>query len=371
MTKTNKTLIQVFGCIVIFIIICLIFFNSTTLTKAKLEPINNKTLVYEASEDALVKGVCEELGLDYETLGEVKESSYKNNTKTIKYNKYTIKIENYKTNTLKEQDIVFNVVPNDKLKEEIQYYNETQDFNIEQPQAYKFKIKLKDVEAPVIAFKKETVEINEDAAVIPEDYITLSDNVDSKPTLTYRNPVVSSTPGTYYITYTATDKSKNTTSKVLTVNVIGKPTPKVVVDTTITASAPTYNYNVAFSNNSNKSMAMFENFNAYRASNGLGPLTYDYGGLQSAVNTRMAEEQYSDFNHYRPNGTYYMSIFSQYGLGTYGSEIMAWNSSSDTACLNFWMNSAPHRGTILGSRTRVAIAYAYTNGAHKYIALFY
>ena len=82
---------------------------------------------------------------------------------------------------------------------------------------------IKDTEKPVISGTKD-LQVYVGDAVSYKSGVTVTDNYDTKPTLTVDNSRVNlSTPGTYTVTYTATDVAGNASSVSIKVTVMEKP----------------------------------------------------------------------------------------------------------------------------------------------------
>lgn len=88
--------------------------------------------------------------------------------------------------------------------------------------------------------------------------------------------------------------------------------------------------------------------NQARAEAGAAPLTLDRKLCDAA--DKRAEEITTKFSHTRPNGKDCFSIFSEYGISSYGGgENIAMGSADVNAIFNMWMNSPGHRANILNS----------------------
>ena len=85
--------------------------------------------------------------------------------------------------------------------------------------------------------------------------------------------------------------------------------------------------------------SMMNRFNQARAENGIPALRWD-SSLQSAAMTR-AKEVTQKFAHVRPDGTNALDMPNVSG------EILVMDAYSESQAFNAWMNSAPHRSSIL------------------------
>lgn len=85
--------------------------------------------------------------------------------------------------------------------------------------------------------------------------------------------------------------------------------------------------------------SMMNRFNQARAENGVPALRWD-SSLQSAAMTR-AKEVTQKFAHVRPDGTNALDMPNVSG------EILVMDAYSESQAFNAWMNSAPHRSSIL------------------------
>jgi hypothetical protein len=98
------------------------------------------------------------------------------------------------------------------------------------------KITVQDTTPPTIILKGDNPITLECPAPYDEPGATASDTCDPNPTLVISGTVDSHTPGTYTITYTATDASKNSSSTTRTVNVVDTTPPEIACSLTPTTN---------------------------------------------------------------------------------------------------------------------------------------
>lgn len=210
-------------------------------------------------------------------------------------------------------------------------------------------VNLVDRTAPVIQLKDDSISLNYNASFDAEKYVKSAiDAVDGKVKVSIDNPVKTKKAGKYTVTYSATDKSGNTTQATLKVKVKEKPT---------------YLNGTASANTSGNVMTMFNLINEIRASYGLKPYTLDINALGAAAQLR-AYESMAYLNqvplHYRPDGSSYKTALTQMGTSANNAvEILTYAGSTPRAGLNWWLNSPVHRKFILSSNhTKIGIGFS-------------
>lgn len=103
-------------------------------------------------------------------------------------------------------------------------------------------------------------------------------------------------------------------------------------------------------------MLMLDRINSYRQANGLSALEYDED-LVSVANWRVSELP-TNFDHLRPNGDSYKTVYTELGLANKyekGNENIAmlygWDFASEEECVDFifeaYKNSEAHNANIL------------------------
>lgn len=113
--------------------------------------------------------------------------------------------------------------------------------------------------------------------------------------------------------------------------------------------------------------------NEVRAENGVAALTKS--DLLMQIAQQRAEEcaEMNEINHYRPNGTYYTTIFGEYGLSVQCSEILAWATYLDAGrIVEGWENSPGHF-TEMVAKNKTLIGVGLTlgdNGKYYYCQVF-
>lgn len=110
--------------------------------------------------------------------------------------------------------------------------------------------------------------------------------------------------------------------------------------------------------------------NRERAAAGLAPLEYDYQ-LSLAADIR-AEELKQNFDHVRPDGTDWSSIFEDLGIqGMYAGENIAIGFMTPEMVMNAWMSSQGHYENIMGPYTHVGVGcYIDNYGIKHWVQLF-
>lgn len=110
--------------------------------------------------------------------------------------------------------------------------------------------------------------------------------------------------------------------------------------------------------------------NKERAAQGLNALGID-AKLTQAARIR-AKEIVNLFDHNRPNGTKFSSVFSEVNLSIrMGGENIAEGYFSPTQVMNGWMNSSGHRANILkNGYEKIGVACYELNGREYWVQLF-
>lgn len=206
------------------------------------------------------------------------------------------------------------------------------------------KVQFIDTTAPKITLTFKEVSIVEGSKFNPNDYLKeVSDNSFEKVSVKIDDKVNPNKPGTYKVTYTATDASGNKSSEVVSVKVKEKPKPVV-------ARATTYK------SGSNDVYGALSIINSHRSAAGLAPLKMA-GAVEMAAASLRAREASGYVSHYRPDGRYYVSAFTDRGV--YHSnviEILTYAGSSAADKVNWWMNSYAHRSALMSPRaTHIAL----------------
>jgi uncharacterized protein YkwD len=108
--------------------------------------------------------------------------------------------------------------------------------------------------------------------------------------------------------------------------------------------------------------------NAERRKAGLRELAADNALMAAAA--RRAQELERRFEHTRPNGKKFDTVFREFNVGSYNAwgENILYNSSEDPAdALKQWMNSSGHRANILGKQfTHIGVG-AHRSGGKTYV----
>lgn len=116
---------------------------------------------------------------------------------------------------------------------------------------------------------------------------------------------------------------------------------------------------------------VFELTNKQRVENGLEPLVYDKN-LEACTDVR-AKEISVKFDHTRPNGTPWYTVFSELGFSIRGSagENIAAGYVNPSDVVEAWMNSPGHRANILSANfKRFAAGLAIVDGRYYWVQLF-
>ncbi len=113
--------------------------------------------------------------------------------------------------------------------------------------------------------------------------------------------------------------------------------------------------------------------NAQRAANG-NKSAYVMDETLSAAASERAIEIATKFSHYRPDGSYYTSLLSAYGVSAETVEIIAWGYGTPAAAVAGWMNSTPHRRAILDLNKRgyhlAGVGVYNNNGTYYWVQYF-
>ncbi|MGN1340973.1 MAG: chitobiase/beta-hexosaminidase C-terminal domain-containing protein [Oscillospiraceae bacterium] len=111
--------------------------------------------------------------------------------------------------------------------------------------------------------------------------------------------------------------------------------------------------------------ALFEQVNQTRAEYGLKPLKAD-ADLTKAAEIRAKEYSYYQ-SHYRPDGTKWDTVLSQFGLKrNVRAENLAYYYTTAKSVMKCWMNDPWHRGNILNPDTEYIGLACYNNGWCNY-----
>lgn len=87
--------------------------------------------------------------------------------------------------------------------------------------------------------------------------------------------------------------------------------------------------------------------NQQRAAYGIAPLEVGGSDLKRVANLRLSEI-YAKFDHYRPNGSRYITAYDNYGLSyMYAGENLARGQTTPEQVVSDWMNSPRHRENIM------------------------
>lgn len=115
--------------------------------------------------------------------------------------------------------------------------------------------------------------------------------------------------------------------------------------------------------------------NAVRAENGVGALTKS--DLLMEIAQQRADEcaEADEMSHVRPNGSYYSTIFEEYGLDRFEmqyGEILCWGqTSSAEKAMDAWKNSEGHFESMTASnKTLVGVGVAKGNSGYYFCQIF-
>ena len=110
---------------------------------------------------------------------------------------------------------------------------------------------------------------------------------------------------------------------------------------------------------------LFELVNKTRAEYGLSPLK-TMNNLTEAAEIRAKEYSYN-YSHWRPDGTKWYTILSEYGLKrNTRAENLAYYYKTAKSVLNCWMNDPWHRGNILSADAEYIGIGCYSDGYNTY-----
>ncbi len=111
--------------------------------------------------------------------------------------------------------------------------------------------------------------------------------------------------------------------------------------------------------------------NAARAREGVAPLTMDEGAMMEAAKARALDITVL-FDHYRPNGDGFFSVFQQFGVDySAAGENLAAGQPTAAIVFDSWWNSETHKANMLNaSFTHVSIAAMTYNGEPYWVQLF-
>ena len=118
-------------------------------------------------------------------------------------------------------------------------------------------------------------------------------------------------------------------------------------------------------------MRITELVNEHRVAAGLKKVEYS-AELSKPAQVRAAEIQKS-FAHTRPDGRYFSSILTDFGIPFRScGENIAWGQKSPEEVVAAWMNSAGHRANILNSGyTKLGVGYEQNErGVNYFTQLF-
>ena len=196
-------------------------------------------------------------------------------------------------------------------------------------------VSLEQSVAPELILTSESVNVKLNDAFDPMAYVAYLNDNTQLPTIEVDNPVDTTTPGYYEVTYTAKNMSGKSTIRKMNVHVIEPLSGPRLISLEECHIA-----------DDGSIEAMFEAINAVRTANGLDP--YEYGDtlMQKAAAIR-AEEASSFIGHYRPDGSYYPSVFTQLGINVSALEILVAYGDSVQTNLNWWLNEPRHCAIVL------------------------
>ena len=109
--------------------------------------------------------------------------------------------------------------------------------------------------------------------------------------------------------------------------------------------------------------------NEERTSRGLSE--YKLRNDITKIANRRAEEISENYTHECPDGTYIWNVLVESGITGAASENIAFGQDSPEAVVNAWMNSAPHRESILSERyNKLGVGYYEKNGVNYWVQIF-
>ena len=188
---------------------------------------------------------------------------------------------------------------------------------------------------PEFILESETINLKLNDEFNPMDYVAYLNNETQPTTIRVDHNVDTTTPGYYQATYTASNMANQSKTQTITVHVI-KPLsgPRLI------------SLEECHINDDGSIEAMFQAINAVREANGLHPYIYGDTLMQKAAAIR-AEEASMHIGHYRPDGSYYPSVFEQLGINVSASEILVAYGDSVQTNLNWWLNEPLHAAIVL------------------------
>ncbi len=200
---------------------------------------------------------------------------------------------------------------------------------------------------PQILLSCDEVSIEEGETFDPASYISwLYDDGSMYPLISVDNPVDTSVPGEYTVTYTVSDFDGNKTAASM----------NVTVEQMVYIWGQNISVNDLIFDDDGSVYAMFEAINEVRALYGLYPFELAEDAAMAAASIR-AQEASSYLAHVRPDGTHYRTAFDDVGLyGVFPKEILVCCGPSVESNLNWWMNEPGHARIVLDSTcTRIAL----------------
>ncbi len=200
---------------------------------------------------------------------------------------------------------------------------------------------------PQILLSSDEVSIEEGESFDPSSCISwIYDDGSMYPLVSIDNPVDTSVPGEYTVTYTVTDFDGNQTAASL----------KVIVEKMVFIWGKNISVSDLIFDDDGSVYAMFEAINEVRAYYGLYPFELGDESAMAAAAIR-AQEASSYLAHVRPDGTHYRTAFDDVGLyGLFPKEILVCCGPTVETNLNWWMNEPGHARIVLDSTcTRIAL----------------
>lgn len=281
------------------------------------------------------------------TLNPVQEKNDAPNT--IKYivGEYKVTFENLDLTTAGQQDIYMYLENGDSSNISDQYKLNAIDTKDDKTEitgvinTYRLNVLVEDQSKPMIELSETNVELEVDDEFNPYDYITRSyDIVDGDIPYTIDSNVDTSTAGEYRVTYQSVDKNGNVSTATLNV---------IVNQVVEEVSATSRSINVS-ANSSASAYELLSMINSARAQLGVAPLSLDTGSLGSAAQLR-ANEASTYLSHTRPDGTYFSSVFPQFGIYTnVWTENLVKAGSSPSAAIGWWRTSSFHWSALMNPK---------------------
>lgn len=114
---------------------------------------------------------------------------------------------------------------------------------------------------------------------------------------------------------------------------------------------------------------MMNEINSYRAAEGLGEL--EINSWLCAIASARAYEACQSWSHTRPNGTYYTTVFEDYGYGCGASaENLLYTSGGEDAAtlVARWMGSEGNRSSLMNAGFYTIGIGAYYDNGFTYLA---